>query len=111
MVFENEMHGRTRVNGLLAATTKTQREVQSFGKVAEMVGKPGSKPRHDEKLGERVRLLSPHLLAEWTSFLKVLNGEIGPVVADSYSAFTCRAFHDLHSTLSLLFKICQPLYL
>lgn len=56
--LENMVHGRKRANRLLAAKTKTRRQVQSLNKIDGLNSKRGQRHGGDQELGKKTRLLS-----------------------------------------------------
>lgn len=66
-------HGKKRPIRLLAATSETQKQVQSPEEIAGLVSARGRRQRCGQKMDEIVRLLSQPSLAKWPSFLEELS--------------------------------------
>lgn len=94
--FQNTVHGKKRWNRLWAATSKTQRPIQSLKEMAGRVSERGQRQRCGQKLGENMRLLLQQSSAERPSFLVELSGKDGSVLRDLYAVLTFEQLQILH---------------
>lgn len=84
---------RKRPSRLLAATTETQRKVQSTKKMAGMVSKRAQRQERCQKLSRMMRLLLHHSLANCPPFLE-LSSESDSVMENSFSVLSFEPLHD-----------------
>lgn len=100
------MHNREWPKCLLAATAETRKQVQSLKGIFGTVSKQCQKQGCGQKLGEIIKLLTQHSLAEWLSFFEELSGEDGLVMEGLRSFFTTDLLYCLHGELLRLLKSC-----
>lgn len=67
----------------------------------------GQKRRRSQELGEILRSLAQHSLADWQSFLEESSSKEGSVIEDLYSVFTGQPLQNSHLRVSGLSESCR----